>query len=136
MSFEATKTFVILGAITTQYLIEHPQFNDANTGNPTVQFMRNTHLEIANATSGTIYVAFDRLVVAPSGNGVQGKFNLLDFSRTGPVAGTQGDFDVAILAASGWPALDCVIPNGSRFMNVYVTAAGSVAVSYGLNDNG
>lgn len=136
MSFEATKTFVILGAVTTQYLIEHPQFNDANTGNPTVQFMRNTHVEVANATAGTIYVAFDRLVVAPSGNGVQGTLALASYPRTGPIAGTQGDFDLAILAASGWPALDFAIPNGSRFMNVYVTAAGSVAVSYGLNDNG
>ena len=137
MSFEANRTLIVLGAITTQFIVEHPQLLDANIGNPLTRGLRNTHCEVANATTGTVYIAFDRAVVAPSGNGVQGA-GLPSASRalTGPVAATPGDFDLAILAASGWPALDFVIPYNSTSMSIYTTAAGAVAVSYGLNDNG
>lgn len=136
MSFEADKTFVVLGAITTQYIVEHPQLVDANTGNPLTQGNRNQHFEAVNGTTGLVYIAFDRVVVAPSGNGVQGPLNVAQYSKSGPIAATPGDFDLCVPVAAGWCAIDAVIPYASKYMSVYTTAAGAVVISYGMNDNG
>lgn len=136
MSFEANRSYVVLGAINTGYTVEHPIINDANTGNITVDALRNSHVEIVNGTASLVLVAFDRVVSAPSGNGVQGPINGATYSKTGPLAATPGDFDLAIPAATGWSALDFVIPQNSRYMTVFTVAAGSVTVSYGKNDNG
>lgn len=136
MSFEANRSYIVLGAITTQYTLEHPQNVDANTGNPLTRGLRNTHVEATNTTSATAYIAFDRPVVAPSGNGVQGVISAVNYPNTGPIAATPGDFDLVVPSATGWSAIDFVIPYGSRYMSVYTTAAGAVVINYGLNDNG
>lgn len=136
MSFEADKTIIVLGAVTTQYVVEHPQLGDANTGNPLTQGNRNSHVEATNVTTGAVYIAFDRVVVPPSGNGVQGVVNAAQYTKTGPIAATPGDFDIAISNSTGWCAIDFVIPYGSKSMSVYTVAAGAVFINYGMNDNG
>lgn len=136
MSFEANRSFVVLGAVTTGYIVEHPIINDANTGNVITDAIRNPHCEVVNGTAGLVLIAFDRAVTAPSGNGVQGPLNTATYSKSGPIAATPGDFDLAIASATGWSALDFVVPQGSRYMTVFTVAAGAVTVSYGKNDNG
>lgn len=136
MSFEATRTLIVLGAATTGYVIEHPQLIDLNLGNPLTRGLRNTHVEATNQTASTAYIAFDRAVVAPVGNGVQGVISALNNPNTGPIAATPGDFDIAVPSATGWSAVDFVIPYGSRSMTVFTVGAGAVLINYGLNDNG
>lgn len=136
MSFEANRSFVVLGAINTGYIIEHPLITDGNTGNVLGDALRNPHAEIVNGTTNVVFVAFDRAVTPPSGNGVQGPLNATVYSKSGPIAATPGDFDLAIPSATGWSALDFVIPQSSRYITIYTVAAGSVTVSYGKNDNG
>lgn len=136
MSFEATRSVVVLGAVTTGYRVDHPVFSDAALGN-VGSLKRNTHLELTNTTAGLAFVAFDRVVTPPSGNGVQGSaLPPAQYPNTGPVAATPGDFDICIPSATGWSAVDCIIPYGSQWMTVYTVAAGAICVNYGMNDNG
>lgn len=133
MSFEANRTFLVNGAITTQYVVEHPRFSDASTGDAITYAIRNPHVECTNQTTGIVYIAFDRAVVAPSGVGVQGPVVAAQYPITGPIAATPGDFDLAVPNSTGWCALDFVIPQSSKYMSIYTVAAGIVCVSYGNN---
>ena len=130
MTFLCNRSIVVLGAVTSQYVVEHPQIIDANTY-IAQQSLRPSVTEITNMTTGVVYVAFDRAVVAPVGNGVQGVINPAVYTRTGPIAATPGDFDLAITSGSGWGAVDAAIPFSSRYMSVYTTIAGAVIVNYG-----
>ena len=134
MSFIANRSFVINGAVSSQYVVEHPVFGDSNTGNPVSPGLRHLQVEATNSTAGTAYIAFDRPVVPPSGVGVQGVINTAVMVKTGPLASTPGDFDLAVPSGSGWCALDFDLFYSSRYMSVYFTAAGPVTVAYGYND--
>lgn len=131
MAFEANKSIVVLGAVTSQYIVEHPKFQDVNIGNPLTDAIRNPHVEICNMTASMVFVAFDRVVVAPAGNGVQGPVNVAAYPITGPIAATPGDFDLAITSGTGWGAIDASVPPSSKYMSVYTVAAGNVVVNYG-----
>jgi len=131
MAFVANKSIVVNGAITTQYVIEHPTSADANVGNPFSVWNRFPHIEVINMTAGIIYVAFDRAVVPPAGVGVQGAINVATSPRTGAMAATPGDFDLAVTSGNGWGAIDSPIPSGSKYLSVYIVAAGIATVNYG-----
>lgn len=129
MSFVAGRGGVLLAAATTQYKVEHPRLVDLNSGNVDTSKVRYPIVEIVNATTAMVYVAFDRAVVPPAGNGVQG--NQMPYTGlTGPIAATPGDFDLAVPNGS-WPAVDDSIPVGSVYMSIYSTAAGVVNFNYG-----
>lgn len=135
MSFEATRSLVVLGAVTTQYRVDHPSFQDANNSGVGL-LKRNLHLELTNTTTGLAYVAFDRVVAPPTGNGVQGSAITAAQYPASSYAATPGDFDICVPSATGWSAIDCIIPEGSVWMSIYTVAAGAICVNYGMNDNG
>lgn len=133
MSFGAGRGIALLGAATTIYRVDHPKKGDVNTGNVDRRQVGYDLVEIVNGTTGMVFIAFDRLVVVPAGNGVQGGLGILpvaSYPNTGARAATPGDFDVAIVNGS-WPALDIMIPPGSEYMSIYNTAAGTVGITWG-----
>lgn len=129
MSFAVGRGIIVLAAATTQYNVEHPTLIDVNTGNVDTRKPRWKMCEIVNATTAMVYVAFDRAVVVPAGNGVQGNKGQ-QTGITGPIAATPGDFDFSVPNGS-WPAVDVPIPLNSTYMSIYSTAAGAVTVNYG-----
>lgn len=129
MSFVTGRGVVVLAAVTTQYNVEHPRQTDSNTGNVDQNRTRYQIVELVNTTTGMVYVAFDRAVVAPVGNGVQGNKGQ-QTGITGPIAATPGDFDFSVPNGS-WPCVDMTIPVGSTYIAVYSTAAGAVTLNYG-----
>lgn len=132
MSFVAGRTVVVLGAVTTQYVVEIPKVGDGNYQTHGRHGHRHAHIEIANMTGDLVFLAWDRAVVPPSGNGVQGSaLPPALYPRTGPVAGTPGDFDLCISTANGWGALDITIPPNKEYVSIYTRAAGAVTVSFG-----
>lgn len=131
MSFGAGKGVALLGAATTIYRVDHPKKMDLNTGNVDRREVAYPLCEIVNGTTGMVFVAFDRLVVVPAGNGVQGLLlNGAAYPQTGPKAATPGDFDFAVVNGS-WPAMDVRIPVNSEYMSIYNTAAGTIGITWG-----
>jgi hypothetical protein len=130
MTFEATKSWVINApAGNNSYVFYHPRAADVGAIN--LDTYKAEHVEIANQSSTPIYVAMDRPVVAPSGNGVYGAATAGSNPMPTPMAATPGDFDFAVTSNTGWSALDYTISTNSQFMTVMTTGAGLVTVSYG-----
>lgn len=127
MTFVVGRAAVVVAAATTQYKVEHPRNTDINTGNVDTSKTRWPMVEICNGTTDMVFVAFDRVVGPPTGNGVQGS-QTPTTGITGPIAATPGDFDYAICAGK---QIDDNIPVGSVYFSVYSVAIGPTTISYG-----